>query len=165
MSRSSVSAICTSEASTGSVGARIAPSSTATPSGTCSHPAATAHTPPMVSSMATLASRTGRRQTRYVICTRIRKPTPNRATSTASSVIHSSTFTWPGSVRSSTISPAPPGPSAIPTNRYRPDGDMGRRFTMESISPMVISSAPMTNAQVANKLAPLFDTSRSRLSQ
>ena len=139
-SRSLGSAICTSEARTGSVGARIAPSKTAAPTGKFKNHTPTAVTAPTVSSIDTVASCTG-------ICQRLSLngnssfiPDVNNDISSATSVSRSSKTVF--LMASSFSSPQPQGPMAIPTARYTIAALSGSRVINEPPKVLAISSVP-----------------------
>ena len=115
LSRSLALATCTSEASTGSVGAKIAPSSTAAPSGRFSSQTPMAVTAATVTSIDTDASCTGMRQRLSCSGSSSFIPAVNSDTSTAISVRRSSSVTFCSASSCSRLMPH--GPIAMPTTR------------------------------------------------
>ncbi len=105
----------TSDASTGSVGASAAPSSSASPGAIPSPQWAAAAMPAMVSTSDRVASLSGRLQRQSPTGTRILMPTVNSAINSAISVTSSSISSSRSGCSSSASTPE--GPSANPTSR------------------------------------------------
>ena len=114
-SRSVGSVTWTSEASTGSVGARIAPSRIAAPHGRPSPTTPATATRPIVTTIEPEARRTGSSQSASRRPTRSFSPAVNSETITATSVNRSSKAE--SRTGSSRISPKPDGPRPNPTAR------------------------------------------------
>ncbi|MNH06841.1 hypothetical protein D3C79_662200 [compost metagenome] len=107
---------CTSEASTGSVGARMAAINNATPQGKSSNRCNSRHRPAMVNSMTGPARPKATRHRRRLRARRNLRPLTNSENSSATSVrcsIHGAAAT-----RSSCSSPRPEGPMAMPSTRH-----------------------------------------------
>ena len=143
-SRSPGLSTCTSDASTGSVGASTAASSSAAPSDRPS-PKPTAVRAPMVSTIASDASSTGASHSRSVSRTRSRRPTANSEINTAASVSTSSKRA--SANRSRCSSPDTCGPINQPASRYNAADENGRPRRIVSVRPMPISSRPITRHQ------------------
>lgn len=146
-SRSCGSETCTSDASTGSVGARMAPSNTATPSGrSMSHTPAAARAPTVIS-MDTVASCTGMRQRPSRHGSSSLSPTVKSEMSTAISVRRSKSEA--SSIGSSTSRPNPQGPMPTPTAKYRTAELSGTRAMNELVNVMTTSSRPTRAKAIA----------------
>jgi hypothetical protein len=146
-SRSCGSETCTSDASTGSVGARMAPSNTATPSGrSMSHTPAAARAPTVIS-MDTVASCTGMRQRPSRHGSSSLSPTVKSEMSTAISVRRSKSEA--SSIGSSTSRPNPQGPMPTPTAKYRIAELSGTRAMNELVNVMTTSSRPTRAKAIA----------------
>ena len=139
-SRSLGLATCTSDASTGSVGARIAPSNTAAPTGKFKSHTPTAVMAATVSSIDTVASCTGMRQRLSFSGSSSFMPAVNSDTSSATSVRRSNSKVFLKA--SSFSSPQPHGPIAMPTARYSMAALSGRRAMNEPPSVLAIKSVP-----------------------
>ena len=141
-SRSVMSAICTSDASTGSVGAKIPPSNTAAPSGKfSSHMPATVIKPTVIT-IDTVASCTGMRQRLSFFFSSNFMPTVNSEISSATSASRSSNSVF---LKTSSLSKCQPnGPMATPAAKYSMAALIGSRAIKEPPRVLAISSTPNT---------------------
>ena len=114
-SRSVGSAICTSDASTGSVGAKMPPNNTAAPSGKSSSHTPAAVIKPTVITIETVASCTGIRQRMSFFFSSNFMPTVNSEISSATSASRSISSVFSKASRSSKSQPM--GPMARPAAR------------------------------------------------
>src|SRR5688572_26773796 len=130
----------TSDASTGSVGASTAPSSTAAPSGKSSSHTPAAAISATVTAIDTNASRTGSHHIGSRSGTRSFNPAVNSETMTATSVTRSSNPAF--STGSNRISPSPHGPSPTPTSKYTSAVVSGSRFNTVPASATATSNPP-----------------------
>ena len=158
-SRSFFERICTSEASTGSVGARMAASSSAP-----IHPSdGISHTPTsvpnaMVATMPLLARIAATRQPLSVNGVRSRRPTANSEISTAVSVMMTSMSARSGAVGASFTFACAISPAIQPTARYALAGDIGRRVTWRSNRHIASSTTPSSSSVAVSIALRLAET-------
>ncbi len=154
LSRSCGFLVCTSDARTGSVGARIAPSRIAAPKGIASSHTPTAVTMPTVRTMETTASITAGRKRRSKIESRSLSPTVNSEMRTATSAARCSHFAW--SSGSSEMKPSQYGPRAMPSSRQTSVVVIGRRCTIGWASAITTSITPITRIQLSKEMVASF---------
>ena len=141
-SRSPGSATCTSVASTGSVGARMPPSRIAAPIGRPSTSTPKPAIKATVTSIETMARRTGSSQRPSPKPALIFRPEPNSESRATISASRSSPLLFVAGT--SVVQPSQSGLTATPASRYGIEVLSGNRANSESPSAMTISNRPTT---------------------